>query len=101
MTIVDITPPNIEISGCQDVTDTTDTGNCSIIPAVIQDPEYHDDCWPDSTLSISWTMTGATVGSGTGSVKGEAFNTGITTVQYIVADPDGNEDSCSFRNNFV
>jgi len=96
VTIHDVTPPNIQISGCQDVTDITDPGNCTVIPAVIQDPEYHDDCWPDSMLTISWTMTGATTGSGPGSVVGQTFNTGITTVTYVVADPDGNEDSCSF-----
>ena len=96
VTILDVTPPNIEIGGCEDVTDTTDANNCTVIPAVIQDPVYSDDCWPIDSLTIVWAMRGATTGNGSGSVRGETFNTGITTVTYIVSDPDGNEDSCSF-----
>lgn len=96
VTIIDITPPEIDIFGCQDVTDTTDAGNCTVIPANINDPGYFDDCWPVDSLTLIWRMTGATTGNGTGSVRGETFNTGITTVTYIVSDPDGNEDSCSF-----
>ncbi len=96
VTIIDVTPPNIDISGCQDVSDTTDVNNCSVIPAAIQDPVYNDDCWPVDSLTLIWRMTGATLGNGSGSVKGESFNTGITTVTYIVSDPDGNKDSCSF-----
>jgi hypothetical protein len=41
-------------------------------------------------------MTGATTGSGTGSVVGQTFNVGVTTVTYKVEDPDGNEATCSF-----
>jgi len=96
VTILDVTPPDITIAGCQDVTDTTDAANCAVIPANIQDPVYDDDCWPVDSLTIVWEMTGATTGAGTGSVKGESFNTGITTVTYTVSDPDGNEDDCSF-----
>jgi hypothetical protein len=94
--IFDVTPPDINISGCQDVSDTTDADNCYVIPAALDDPLYDDDCWPVDSLTISWKMTGATAGNGTGSIKGQSFNVGITNVTYTVSDPDGNEDSCSF-----
>ncbi|MEZ5104641.1 MAG: HYR domain-containing protein [Draconibacterium sp.] len=96
VTIVDVTPPDIDISGCQNVTDTTDANNCAVIPPAIQDPVYNDDCWDVDSLTLVWQMTGATTGNGSGSVKGETFNVGVTTVKYIVSDPDGNKDSCSF-----
>ncbi len=96
VTIVDVTPPGIEIGGCVDVSDTAAANNCSKIPATIVDPTYSDNCWPVDSLSLTWTMTGATNGSGSGSVVGETFHVGTTTVQYIVSDPDGNADSCEF-----
>nr|WP_319511266.1 HYR domain-containing protein [uncultured Draconibacterium sp.] len=96
VTIVDVTPPGIDIGGCVDVSDTAAANNCSKVPAIIADPTYSDNCWPVDSLTLTWTMTGATTGTGTGSVAGESFNVGLTTVQYVVTDPDGNSDSCSF-----
>jgi hypothetical protein len=46
-------------------------------------------------------MTGATVRAGSGSVKGETFNAGITTVTYTVTDPDNNTATCSFTVTIV
>jgi uncharacterized delta-60 repeat protein len=43
---------------------------------------------------VKYTLTGATVGSGTGSVSGKVFNKGITNVRYaLAADTSKN---CSF-----
>ncbi len=95
--IVDVTDPELTINGCSDVEETAADNNCSVIPASITDPVYSDACWPVlDSLRLEWEMTGATTGSGTGSVVGEAFNIGVTTVTYHVYDPDGNEDNCSF-----
>ncbi|WP_394698151.1 HYR domain-containing protein [uncultured Draconibacterium sp.] len=96
VTIVDVTPPGIDIGGCVDVSDTAAANNCSKVAAIIADPTYSDNCWPVDSLTLTWTMTGATTGTGNGSVAGESFNVGLTTVQYVVTDPDGNSDSCSF-----
>ena len=96
VTIVDVTPPNIEIAGCQDVTETFGPNECTVIPTTINDPDYSDDCWPFNTLVLTYTITGATTGSGTGSVAGLTFNVGISTVEYTVTDPDGNTATCSF-----
>ena len=96
VTIVDVTPPAIDISECVNVTDTAAANNCSKVPALLQDPSYSDVCWPKDSLTLSWIMEGATTGSGIGSVRDSAFNVGITTVTYTVTDPDGNTDDCSF-----
>ena len=101
VTIVDITPPNLTITGCEDVSDIAAANNCSKIPGTLVDPTYSDDCWPVDSLDISWTMTGATTGSGTGSVVGETFNVGVTIVEYTVTDPDGNFATCDFEVTIV
>jgi len=96
VTIVDVTPPNLAMDDCQDVEETADADNCSKTGITITNPTYSDDCWPNDSLTFNWTMTGATVGLGTGYVAAESFNIGVTTVTYTVTDPDDNEASCSF-----
>jgi large repetitive protein len=78
------------------VADVALPGNCSKIPATLADPVYSDTCWPFASLTLSWTMTGATIGSGTGTVTNLPFNVGVTTVTYTVTDPNSNSDNCSF-----
>ncbi len=101
VTIKDVTPPDIGIGGCDDVTDVTDAGNCSVVPGDIVDPVYSDDCWDIADLTITWEMTGATVRTGSGSVKGQSFNAGVTTVVYTVTDPDNNSATCSFKVTII
>jgi hypothetical protein len=96
VTIIDVTPPEITLDACEDVTDYIEPGNCFMIPLSLNDPDYSDTCWPIDSLTLTWTMTGATIGDGTGSVKGLPFNVGVTTVTYIVTDPDNNTATCSF-----
>ena len=95
VTIHDITPPNIT-ANCTDASDVAAADACSKVPATLLDPEYNDDCWPNDSLVITWVMTGATNGSGSGYVTGSTFNVGVTTVTYTVTDPDGNYDDCTF-----
>ncbi|MFT6707856.1 MAG: gliding motility-associated-like protein [Flavobacteriales bacterium] len=45
---------------------------------------------------ITYTLNGATTGSGTDHASGEFFNTGMTTVTYIATDNGGNSGTCSF-----
>jgi gliding motility-associated-like protein len=56
-----------------------------------------DNC---SVASLTWTMTGATVASsaatGINQVGTYTFNTGVTTVTYIVKDAAGNQATCLF-----
>ncbi|HEX6849204.1 MAG TPA: hypothetical protein VF144_19600, partial [Chitinophagaceae bacterium] len=44
--------------------------------------------------SFTYTKTGATTGNGNGSVSGQSFNAGVTTVTYALSDAPGT--SCSF-----
>lgn len=53
-----------------------------------------DNCGIDST---GYTITGATTGTGSGSVSGTLFNEGISTVTYTTLDFAGNTASCSFN----
>ena len=93
--IVDITDPYISV-GCESVSDTAAANLCSKVSAKLNDPVLNDNCWDTDSLILTWVMTGATTGSGNGSVKDSSFNVGVTTVTYTVSDPDGNWDECTF-----
>jgi hypothetical protein len=96
VTILSVTAPNITI-GCVDVSESAGANSCSKIPATIPPPTYSDNCWPLASLNLTWTMSGATIGSGSGSVVGQTFNVGVTTVAYVVTNPDGKSATCSFQ----
>jgi hypothetical protein len=101
VTIIDITPPNLNLDSCINVSDTASFNNCTKISGKINNPDYSDACWPVSTLILTWTMTGATSGSGFGTVTDSVFNVGVTTVTYKVTDPNGNFITCSFTVTIV
>ncbi|WP_170111412.1 HYR domain-containing protein, partial [Mangrovibacterium marinum] len=96
VTIVDVTPPSIEIAGCQDVEGTMDATDCYAIPPTLVDPIYSDDCWPLDSLDLTFEITGAWDTTGVGSVAGFSFPVGVSNVEYTVTDPDGNDATCSF-----
>jgi uncharacterized delta-60 repeat protein len=48
-----------------------------------------------NAATVAYTLTGATTGSGNGSVSGLLFNTGVTTITYTLTD-DATK-SCSFN----
>ena len=45
--------------------------------------------------STTYTLTGATTGTGSSSLASVVFNSGQTTIQWTVTDNQGNRDSCS------
>ncbi|MFT5858418.1 MAG: hypothetical protein ACI865_000505 [Flavobacteriaceae bacterium] len=47
-------------------------------------------------ITIAYTLTGATTGSGSNDASGITFSVGTTTVWYILTDASGNQDSSSF-----
>lgn len=49
-----------------------------------------------NVTSITYELTGATTGSGNGTLNNVTFNQGRTTVTYTAADDVGNSGSCSF-----
>ena len=88
--------PVVDLTNCVNVSDVAEPNMCSKVSAKLVDPVYSDTCWPVGSLSLSWTMTGATTGTGLGTVNDLPFTVGVTTVTYTVTDPDGNSASCSF-----
>ena len=54
---------------------------------------FGDNCGVDS---VSYTLTGATLGSGLSDASGVNFNQGVSTVTYTVTDSTGNTASCNF-----
>jgi hypothetical protein len=48
-----------------------------------QNPEYFDNC---GISGLTWTITGATTGSGTGNIGQYTFNVGTSIVVYTLAD---------------
>src|SRR5205085_10823889 len=47
------------------------------------------------TLTITYTITGATIRAGNGNDASGIFNLGISTIIWTVADPCGNTSTCS------
>lgn len=71
----------------------TDVESCDPMVAGIS-ASSSDNCPGDF---ITYTLTGATTGSGLGDVSGSLFNVGTTTVWYVANDAAGNKDSSSFQ----
>ncbi len=85
-------PPTISCP--LDVEEQIAANLCSKTNVTIGVPNYSDNC-PGSVLS--YVVTGATTGSGTGFVPpAQAFNIGISTVTYTVTEVAGLTASCSF-----
>jgi hypothetical protein len=70
-------------------------GNDTVCNALVMGiaPTILNSCSGDT---VSYTLSGATTGSGTTDASGSIFNTGLTTITYMVADVSGNQSSCSF-----
>ncbi|WP_319479816.1 HYR domain-containing protein [uncultured Draconibacterium sp.] len=78
-----------------DVIETIAANECSKTGVTIDPPDYDDNC-PNPVLS--YVLTGATTGSGTGEVPSyQVFNIGVTTVTYTVTDAHNNTAQCSFN----
>lgn len=50
-----------------------------------------------SSSNVSYTLSGATTGSGSGDASGTVFNPGTTLVTYTASDASANSTSCSFN----
>jgi hypothetical protein len=87
-----------------DITQNNDQHVCT---ALVTIPfEVFATNWPGALLS--WTMTGATSGSGTGQIVNHTFNKGVTTITYVAYDLLSNNDpnhintaTCSFTVTVV
>ncbi|RMG96596.1 MAG: HYR domain-containing protein, partial [Chloroflexi bacterium] len=90
LTVQDNVDPTISCPADQTV--TVGTGNTSAVVGGIA-PVASDNC---SLASVTYTLSGATTGSGNNDASGQTFNLGVTTVTYTATDDAGNTASCSF-----
>lgn len=66
---------------------------CGIYTAGTElDPAYDDNC---AVASLTYTLTGNTVGTGSNTLSGVMFQQGPTTIEWLVTDESGNTSSCS------
>jgi gliding motility-associated-like protein len=84
-------PPSITCSSS--ITQPVSAGNCNQIVNGINPFVTSDNC---SGFTVSYTLTGATTGSGSNDASGTVFNAGISTVNYIITDIQGVSSTCSF-----
>ena len=79
-----------------DVSVMTDMGQCNAIVGNLT-PVTTDNC---GIQSVTYTLSGATVGTSPGTgindASGTTFEVGVTTVEYTATDVNGNTTSCSF-----
>ncbi|HEY0978750.1 MAG TPA: HYR domain-containing protein [Flavobacteriales bacterium] len=79
--------------GCPaNVTTSTALNSCTAIVNSIAPVGASDNC----SFAVTYTLSGATTGSGNNDASGNIFNLGTTTVAYLVTDASGNTDQCSF-----
>ena len=74
----------------------TDSGQCYATVNGIA-PTANDNCTP----TITYTLSGATTGSGSNDASGTQFNLGTTTVTYTITDPSSNTANCNFTIEVV
>ncbi len=86
VTVTDNENPTVN-AGFDQMANTSDdgTGNCNV--AIALAPVTFEDNCPGSTLT--WVLTGATTGSGSGQLGSYTFNAGATTITYTVTDGAG------------
>jgi hypothetical protein len=89
-------PPDISCPG--NITQNTDPGECS----ATLDPGYPTLLSGTPPVIISWVMTGATTGSGTGPVLPNpyTFNEGLTTITWTASNAAG-IDTCYQLINII
>jgi hypothetical protein len=88
--VYDLDPP---VLTCPNpVTVNTDAGVCTAIVNGIGLQYQFDNC----PVTVTYEITGATTGSGTGDASGTVFNKGISTVTYTITDESGNSSLCFF-----
>ncbi|WP_370480372.1 HYR-like domain-containing protein, partial [Tamlana flava] len=94
--VSDQNSPNIVCPGNLTAHTSNDgIGNCTTTVAV-GTPTVSDNCTPVESLEVTWSLSGATTGSGTGPIN-TAFNAGLTNVTWTVIDVSGNFGGCIQR----
>ncbi len=93
ITVIDSDVPTI-LCPSNIVEVNTDVGQCTWVSDDQVNPSLSIENCPNQT--IDYTISGATVSSGSGNVEGETFQLGLSTVCYTITDPSNNSASCCF-----
>jgi len=92
--VQDLTP--LELVCPDNIVVEADSLTCTAILDAL-DVQLVDDCISQSTLVIAYTLSGATVGSGSGfPIQVVPFEVGITEVEITISESPGEEVSCTF-----
>jgi hypothetical protein len=90
--VIDLDPPIVSgnypftINPCNEA----NPGTCSVVLNGLA-PTVSDNC----NVTTTYTLSGATMGSGNTDASGQSFNVGTTTLMYTSTDASGNAGSCS------
>lgn len=79
-------------------TRTANAASCKASVNVAGPTILTDNCASSITLNnnLTWAASVATILSGSGNVGTQTFNTGLTTIRYMVDDGNGNSSFCEF-----
>lgn len=88
----DVIPPTIT---CPPNTSVAAPSGQSTAVFSSQAPTATDNC--DNNLAITYTISGATTGSGNGTVSGVTLNAGVSSITYNATDDAGNVAACAFN----
>jgi gliding motility-associated-like protein len=92
VTVADNQVPTITCDSDQPF--NTDAGVCTYTqPDASLDPITADNC----PTILTYVLTGVTTGSGSNTLAGVEFNTGITTITWTLDDSHGNTVTCSHQ----
>lgn len=91
VTTVEIDVPTVVCQGNQGV--NASPGVCTFVVGSVPPVSITNNC---GATTLTWTMTGATTGSGSGNFASANLNVGVTTVTYFATDAYGNSGTCSF-----
>lgn len=78
------------------VTCPSNLSQCATTAFSIAPMGVSDNC---GSPVVTYSLSGATTGSGSNDASGTTFNTGITNVTYIATDASSNSYSCTFSVN--
>ncbi len=96
VTVTDNEQPTLTCPGNLNV--ANDSALCTAVVNGIAPLTFGDNCAIDS---VSFAITGATIGTGLNDASGTTFNSGSSTVTYTVTDSAGNSTSCNFTINIT
>ena len=94
VTVNDNTNPTLTCVGNQTRLNNTNVCTYTAVGTEFNLTASGDNC--GTIASTTYTLTGATTGTGSTTLAGVVFNNGITTVSWKVVDGSGNSATCSF-----